>query len=57
MTDGNAVLMRDPAVGPACVVVHGSPGGTRLDAARGRVKQLLDRTRFLRQHGEKGAAR
>lgn len=29
----------------------------RLDAARDRVKHLLDRTRFLRQQGEKGAAR
>lgn len=29
----------------------------RLDAASDRVKHLLDRTRFLRQQGEKGAAR
>jgi hypothetical protein len=29
----------------------------RLDAARDRVKHLLDRARFLRQQGEKGAAR
>ena len=29
----------------------------RLDAARDRVKHLLDRTQFLRQQGEKGAAR
>jgi chromosome segregation ATPase len=29
----------------------------RLDAARDRVKHLLDRTRFLRQQGEKGATR
>jgi predicted RNase H-like nuclease (RuvC/YqgF family) len=29
----------------------------RLEAARDRVKHLLDRTRFLRQQGEKGAAR
>jgi hypothetical protein len=29
----------------------------RLDAAKDRVKHLLDRTRFLRQQGEKGAAR
>ncbi|HJU68921.1 MAG TPA: hypothetical protein VJ650_11845 [Gemmatimonadaceae bacterium] len=29
----------------------------RLDAARDRVKHLIDRTRFLRQQGEKGAAR
>ena len=29
----------------------------RLDAAKSRVKHLLDRTRFLRQQGEKGAAR
>ena len=29
----------------------------RLDAAKDRVKHLLDRTRFLRQQGEKGASR
>jgi predicted nucleic acid-binding Zn-ribbon protein len=29
----------------------------RLDTARDRVKHLLDRTQFLRQQGEKGAAR
>jgi hypothetical protein len=29
----------------------------RLDAASDRVRHLLDRTRFLRQQGEKGAAR
>ena len=29
----------------------------RLDAAKDRVKHLLDRTRFLRQQGEKGATR
>jgi hypothetical protein len=29
----------------------------RLEAARDRVKHLLDRTQFLRQQGEKGAAR
>ncbi|HZO20350.1 MAG TPA: hypothetical protein VFB46_15265 [Gemmatimonadaceae bacterium] len=29
----------------------------RLDTARDRVAQLLERTRFLRQQGEKGAAR
>jgi hypothetical protein len=29
----------------------------RLDAAKDRVRHLLDRTRFLRQQGEKGAAR
>lgn len=29
----------------------------RLEAAKDRVRHLLDRTRFLRQQGEKGAAR
>jgi predicted nucleic acid-binding Zn-ribbon protein len=29
----------------------------RLEAARDRVRHLLDRTQFLRQQGEKGATR